>query len=148
MRWVPQGRGHDVEGWGQMAGLGLGRAGWRVGVVVAATIAAGGCSGESPKADSAATTMSAHQVCMNQLGATTWHLANVGYPEEVAINGDADPVFDAATHMMTDTITDRRTVGDEEALARLRANVGAVCSQVLHDAIRPNYPTDGTYPGQ
>jgi hypothetical protein len=87
-----------------------------------------------------------HEICTSQLWATVKHLVNAGYGAEMRVNGTSDPFYVAAMPMMATAASDRLQIGDTAALEKLERDASEVCTTTLKDAIRPNYPTDGTYP--
>lgn len=87
-----------------------------------------------------------HDVCTTQLVATVANLVDGNGSREVTVNGQNDPFYTTALGMVSVAVNDRYQVGDTKALENLRTKAGAVCTQVLHDAVRPNYPTDGSAP--
>jgi hypothetical protein len=91
---------------------------------------------------------SSHDTCTLQLAAIVTHLADDpdGAPiVETQVNGRSDPFFTEAMTLFGTFVSARVEVGTNEALTALLSDAEDVCTNTLGDAVRPNYPTDGSY---
>ena len=96
----------------------------------------------------AGATPTAHDVCTAQIMAIVIHLFDDGLGEEIRVNGVNDAHYRAASTLWGMAAQERYTVGDTVMGDHVHYQAGQVCTSDLHDAIRANYPTDGTYPGE
>ncbi len=104
-------------------------------------------SSAASQAAAASTTPDTHDICVLQLSALVQHLVNNGFQAELLVNGQDDPFYKTAVDtMMAQVVQDRFKAGDTQALSNLSLAAAITCRGPLHDAVRPNYPTDGTYP--
>lgn len=91
------------------------------------------------------------QICTKQLTAMVVDMVahgDAGLHNELVVNGAEDPFFHQAISMTAQVGSDQYQVGASVALDRLRSSAGEACSSVLHNQVRPNYPVDGSYPGE
>jgi hypothetical protein len=95
-----------------------------------------------------APTVTPHETCTLQVSAMAAHMLDQtsGLSAEMVVNGYSDPFFSPAEDVWRQMIDDKYNKGMAAASENGRTNAGNVCSSTLNDAIRPNYPTDGTYP--
>jgi hypothetical protein len=92
---------------------------------------------------------SPHDICTRQLIATATDIHDNspgGYTNEIGVNGSDDPFLQAGLFVSTEFTRDYYAVGTNAAIDKLRQNAADYCSSRLNDMVRPNFPTDGTYP--
>ncbi len=121
-----------------------------VGAVILRAIQTGSSShAAATPPPSPAQTRSPHEVCVAQLLAVASDIADngdAGSQAEITVNGGTDPFFQTGASLAVTYISSSYSVGKTHAAQQARAVAENDCSGQLGDAIRPNYPTDGTFP--